>query len=238
MNLTTQILSSLRTRGVSGTAERIFSHLIENLRVRSDSRFDRQFGVDTAGIIEPSDLDIDHHQKHVGHRYEPTPVLAIQAMLDNLTLPHREYSFVDFGSGKGRLLLLAARYPWQNIFGVEFSQRLHEISKANIAKWEDPRQQCTRIESILVDARDFSLPNSPLVLFFFTPFTLPVFKKVVDNIKQSLHEYPRPIQIIYYGSRPDFVEVLTKLNFFHKLICPIRRFSAINKYEGHLFWRN
>lgn len=238
MNLATKILSSLRNRGVIGTAERIFSHLIGNIRVRADSRFDRQFGVNTAGIIEPADLDITNRQKDVGHRYEPTPVLAIQAMLDNLTLPHREYSFIDFGSGKGRLLLLAARYPWQHVFGVEFSQRLHEIAKTNIAKWQDPRQQCTRIESILADARDFPLPHSPLVLFFFTPFTLPVFKHVVDNIKQSLCEYPRPMQILYYGSRPDFVEVLTELDFFHKLICPVRRFSAINKYEGHLFWRN
>lgn len=238
MNLITKILSSLRSRGVIKTAVRIISHVIENIRARVDSRFDRKFDVDTSGIIEPSDLDITNQQRSVGHRYEPTPVSAIQVMLGNLTITHSEYSFIDFGSGKGRLLLLAARYPWQRIIGVEFSQRLHEVAKSNIERWTDPQRQCTRIDSILGDARAFKLPHTPLVLFFFTPFTFPVFEQVVDNIQRSLFEHPRPMQILYYGSRPDFVGVLAKLDFSHKIICPVRRFSAINQYEGHLFWKN
>lgn len=38
------------------------------------------------------------------------------------SVPLQDYDFLDFGSGKGRTLLMAASFPFKKITGVEFSK--------------------------------------------------------------------------------------------------------------------
>jgi len=134
-------------------------------------------------------------------------------MLKALPIDHSKYTFVDFGSGKGRVLLLTSEYAYRQIVGVEFSQGLHRIATNNIATWNNPKQKCFNIKSICVDARDFVLPPDPLVLFFFTPFKPSVTCQVIHRIRESLGNNPRSMRILYYGGSQDFVEVLMRLNF-------------------------
>ena len=53
--------------------------------------------------------------------------------MGKLDVDHREFSFVDYGSGKGRVLMLAAAYPFRRILGVEFSESLDRVARDNIA---------------------------------------------------------------------------------------------------------
>lgn len=41
--------------------------------------------------------------------------------------------FLDLGSGKGRMVLSAARFPFRRIIGVELSNDLTAIARRNVA---------------------------------------------------------------------------------------------------------
>src|SRR5580692_8694630 len=55
--------------------------------------------------------------------YQPTDPALFHEMLDGLAsqayLDFRGFTFLDFGSGKGRTLLMASDYPFRRIIGVE-----------------------------------------------------------------------------------------------------------------------
>ena len=105
------------------------------LRRRRDRAFDETLGVDTAGHLELSALGtIDAASKPYGTHYLPSPVALVRGLLRGLSIRHEDYVFVDLGSGKGRVLLLAAELPFKEIIGVEFSPELHAIALANIER--------------------------------------------------------------------------------------------------------
>jgi SAM-dependent methyltransferase len=231
-----KLFRSLKEHGVRITLREIIDRLNIGLRVFFDRSFDRRFGVETSGIIDIEEYpDVGLEQKSAGYRYEPTPAPALKFMLKKLDIDHSKYTFIDFGSGKGRVLLIASEYPYRKIIGVEFSQALHDIAKSNLNAWKYPTQKCFNIESICMDARNFKLPNDPVVLFFFTPFKNSITAEVVSNIQKSIKNEPRHIEILYYGTNQEFIDVLRKLNLNCREIYGYRPFSARKKYKGVLF---
>ena len=227
----------MREYGFRYTLAKVFNRLISRrMRLYFDQQFDRKHGVDTSGIIYPSALDISEAQKKMSKEYEPTPVKAIRYILKSLMIDHSQYTFVDFGSGKGRVLLLASEYPYKNVIGIEFSRGLHLIAENNIKIWQRrARVECRTIQSICMDAVEFHLPQEPLVLFFFTPFDVSIAHKVVNSICADFKSNPRPIQIVYYGGRQEFLDVLAQTNFLRKEIYSGRPLAAIRHYKGYLF---
>ena len=73
------------------------------LGVYVDRRFDRKHGVDTSGAITLGELAIESDSLECGELYDPFPVRSIKRLMNRLpAIDHREHTFVDFGSGKGR----------------------------------------------------------------------------------------------------------------------------------------
>jgi hypothetical protein len=124
----------------------------------------------------------------------------MRKFLEELDIDYQQYGFVDFGSGKGRVLLEAAAFPFKSVEGVEFSVELHAIADNNIRQYRRGKVRCPAIRSVLSDAAEFQLPAIPLVLYFFNPFSDPVLTIVVDNIRRSIAIDPRPVLIICVGS--------------------------------------
>ncbi len=55
------------------------------------------------------------------------------------------------------------------IVGVELIAELHRAAQQNIREYRSPTQRCVQIESVIADAREFELPEEPLVLYLFNP---------------------------------------------------------------------
>jgi SAM-dependent methyltransferase len=245
-----RLANSLREDRVSVTWSKIVEHVqwrirevkasdpIYRVRLFFDRQFDRKYGVDTSGRIGIQVLDLDAEQKSAGYRYEATPVPALRSLLKALDIDHAEFTFIDYGSGKGRVLLLASEYPFKKIIGVEFSKQLHMTTLDNIKVWQNRNQKCFDIESVCADARYFELPSGPLVLFFFTPFPPPVAKEVIDKIKNSYRSNPRPMRVVFYGTNTHFIELLSGLGFSRRDVYFRRPLSASKHWRGMLFWTN
>ena len=174
-------------------------------------RYDRKFGVETTNRVAATDLDIDMQRMTHAIGYVATGPVIFSMILSDLNLAYGEYRLVDFGSGKGRALLVASEFPFREIVGVELSQRLHHTAEANIARYRSRTQQCRAIRSVCTDATSFVLPYGPTVFYFFNPFNEQVLATVLDNISESIRENPRHIVIIY--SQPVHRNVFDRVSF-------------------------
>ena len=131
--------------------------------------------------------------------YQPTEPALFREMLANLSIDFRQFTFIDIGSGKGRVLLMASDYPFRRILGVELLPALHRVAQENIGKYHSPSQQCFALESICGDARNFELPPEPTLLYLFRPLPESGFVRFLANLDASLRQHPRPVLLLYHN---------------------------------------
>lgn len=166
-------------------------------RACEDWWFDRSRHVDTSGLAPKPDPS-----KVVGDRLDSNiygPVRAANARMAIRDLPLRDfsqYTFIDVGSGKGRVLFIAAEYPFAKVIGVEYSTEMHRCALENIRRFRHPKQRCMQIESIAANAAEYQFPDGNLVLFLFNPFGPEILHRMLANLGRSLAEKPRHVVIM------------------------------------------
>lgn len=162
-----------------------------------DREFDSRFGVDTGGVTYLSGLEIDSHRRRHGVNHWAMDPGEMQAALASLAIDHARFTFVDFGSGKGRAMLMASLLPFRRIVGIEFAPELHRQAKDNIRRFQHPGQRCHNLESVCMDAASYELPDEPLVVFLYNPFGAEVMREVAHNVVESLRKRPRELYVLY-----------------------------------------
>src|SRR5215204_4574968 len=98
---------SLRRYGLGQTLVIVWSVVI-------DARFDSKYGTDTARRIPREQISTDSENLVHCVNYGASKELPFRKLMERLKLP-REGVFVDLGSGKGRALMLAAKYGFRKI---------------------------------------------------------------------------------------------------------------------------
>jgi hypothetical protein len=165
---------------------------------RADSTFDEIWNVQTDGDHDLSELQIVDRTNYLwGNRYQPTVPATFDAMVRSHPLPYEQCIFIDCGSGKGRVLLLASEFPFQRVIGVEFASDLNQVAQHNINTYNSPTQSCKQIETVCADATTFPFPPVPTVLFMANPFEGHVMEKFLKHVENSLRETPRPFFVLY-----------------------------------------
>src|SRR3954470_13614617 len=103
-----KIWTHLRRKGLAQTIATVGGAITHRWSKWRDDAMDRRYGIDTRGIVEPHETDhIGEHGSHsTGH--EPIQRLLFLKMIKQLELDLAKFTFVDFGSGKGRAVILAA----------------------------------------------------------------------------------------------------------------------------------
>src|SRR5207237_9526545 len=108
-----QLRASLRWR-LDPACRAVHALQIEN------AAFDRDFGTDTQSEIHIAELGMaEDDARHGNGLYRGISTSLFDAALDALAEPLERYAFIDYGSGKGKALLLAAAHPFRRIIGVE-----------------------------------------------------------------------------------------------------------------------
>lgn len=181
-------------------------------RMAQADAFDRNYGTETGGMREIGTLDVvsSAAARHAV-RYDPSNPEMVRALISRLQIDYSRFIFIDFGSGKGRVLLVAAGFPFKEVIGVEFSRELHEVALKNIAHFPRNETHAGTVRSIHDDASAYEPPQSDLVCYFYNPFGAPVMERVVTRLA-ALHErHGYRVIIIYVDPRhPDIFEKTTK----------------------------
>jgi SAM-dependent methyltransferase len=159
--------------------------------------YDWQHGVNTCGDAKLADLTLVGSNADHGVFYHPAHPKFLREVLNSLKIDFSTYTFIDLGSGKGRALLVASEYPFAEIIGVEFAAELHEIASRNIQSYRSKTQRCKNVRSVNLDAAEFEMPATPLVLYLFNPFRPAVLVPVLQRLQRSLDSHPRDVTMIY-----------------------------------------
>jgi len=122
-------------------------------------------------------------------QYQGVSPRMMKRVLTRLPIAARTSTFVDYGCGKGRALILALQAGFHNVVGVEFDPRLAHVAQVNLARARRLNiEGNVRIE--VVDAAGFSLPPGPLVGFLYNPFGGDTLRRVARRLCRHASRFP------------------------------------------------
>ena len=96
-----------------------------------------------------------------------TDPALFREMVGRLPIRHDDFVFIDFGSGKGRCLLLATEWPFRRIVGVELSAELNHVAREKHPALTDRKLHVGKMAGALIDAGKVT----PLVIAAPTSFS-------------------------------------------------------------------
>ena len=192
--------SVLRERGIRA----FFRAITDRLYIRW---FEWRLGIRSEAVIDLKEFGI---KNELFRPYVPTDYRSFQTILAALGVRPNEEVFLDFGSGMGRALILAATRPFRKIYGVEIAEQLNEIARQNVRNALS-RLKCRDIELITANAKEFVIPDEVTVIYFANPFCGEVLSDALNNIRASLRRQPRTLRLICkIPARSAFEEEITK----------------------------
>jgi SAM-dependent methyltransferase len=148
----------------------------------ADLWFDLWHGVETALPCEVSEEAVLGPNRVAAVRYQPVDSQLFHALLRALPGGYRDCTFIDYGCGKGKALILAARYAFRSIVGIEFCQRLLRICRSNLSRVAARPEDLSRFRLVHADAAAFCPPPEPAVFFLYNPFDPSVVRAVIGRI--------------------------------------------------------
>jgi SAM-dependent methyltransferase len=114
----------------------------------------------------------------------------------NIVKPRPTDVVYDLGSGMGRILCVFARRNLKKCVGIELFEDLCKIASHNA---EALAGRKAPIEIRCEDASSSDISDGT-IFFLFNPFGAATLRDVLKNIKHSIDENKRQIQIIYYNA--------------------------------------
>jgi len=154
--------------------------------------YEWRLGVRTGQVMRTAEMDFaDPEVQKSAREHWPAAHGIVHDVLKQVDCKGR--GFVDYGSGSGRALLVAATFPFSRIIGVEASPSLAALSKASLEQYYAHRAgpRAPKWEIIADDARTFDPPDDVSIFYFFDPFGDVIFAPVLERIEASLRRAPR-----------------------------------------------
>jgi hypothetical protein len=183
-----------------------------------DSPIEKLFFASTKGRVAAGSVTVIGTRQGHGHDYRPTPRLVFDWALSAIDEDLSKLSFVDYGAGKGRALLLASQHPFTAVGGIEYAEELHDAATMNIAQFPRSQMKCRDVECVHDDAAEIGALDGPAVHYFFNPFSREVFAEVLSSLVTSYRNHPRRLYLILID--PVAEDLVEKSGTFMPLSLP------------------
>ncbi|MEF9992442.1 MAG: methyltransferase [Romboutsia sp.] len=142
------------------------------------------------------------------HPYQATAYFALEILFKQYNLTNNDY-IVDFGCGKGRLNFYINYFFDANVVGIEMDNNYFKdclINKENYLKYHNKKASTIDFKCSL--AQDYVIRPEENKFYFFNPFSIQIFRKIIKNILSSLDTHERKIQLILYYPSEDYIYFL------------------------------
>ena len=170
-----------------------------------------KYNVNTIKPVSLEALTIAEGDISKSSPYEALNYYILENLLENFRkLFPSEKSILDIGSGKGRVLVVAAHYGFKNITGVDFARELCAAAKRNINKIKAQFRDTT-FTIYCKDILNYTIDKSDKVFFLYNPFNNEIMEKLLEKIDRSVKEHSRTIYFIY--ANPQQKEVLLQKGY-------------------------
>ncbi len=95
---------------------------------------ERKYNINTLKIDDLKHEKIESQNLSHASIYQASNYYLIEKAFEYLKNENANNSLIDFGSGKGRILVVAAHYGFTNIIGIDFVESLCKEAENNIEK--------------------------------------------------------------------------------------------------------
>ncbi|MFK2826613.1 methyltransferase [Bacillus sp. B190/17] len=198
----------------------------------NEKQRDQQLQIKTTGMREKP-----HSSIHC-NRYEATPYIALDELFYEYEL-ERSDRVVDFGCGKGRLPFYIHDRFAVSVTGIEINEQLYQEALENQKNYmKRGRRKEGSIHFECCPAEKYEIKRLDNRFYFFNPFSIQVFMKVIRNILLSVEENDRPIDVILYYPTTEYVHFLEIQTTFQLLAeVKVRGLYEKNENERFLIFR-
>ena len=206
---------SLQRRGIIDTLNVALSKFrpmseAHHLAKSQTHPFDLKHGVETSGLVDGVALLSGHEHDAFSTAYwGVSPSRARQVLRRWIEMPPkqdiRDCTFVDFGCGKGRMLLLASELPFHEVIGVELNGTLAAAAARNAEIWTEAGNAVAPIKVLQQDATELPRPAGPCLFYLYNPFGAPVLNKLLERLEKDALDQPGDSDFIYLMAEFDEV---------------------------------
>ncbi|WP_141432745.1 methyltransferase [Bacillus sp. 03113] len=172
------------------------------------------------------------------HRYEPTPYHALEILFNQYELKKSD-RIVDFGCGKGRLPFYIHYLFQATVIGVEMNETFYQEAIDNRNNYlKKVRKGKNQIHFHCGLAEDYPIHPKDNRFYFFNPFSIQIFRSIINNILLSVEKSGREIELILYYSSEDYIYFLENQTVFElkqEVILP--SLYKYNPFERFLIYR-
>lgn len=205
MRLVYKIRWSIEHRGLAGTLTSAAKSLRRKLRppqTRAPHPFDVQNGVNTDGIIPGHDLAIGHANDRFIAGYAAIPPSRFRGAMEKWQTSGpayaiAEYTFIDFGCGKGRAALLASEFSFREVVGVELNPALAKIALENADVWTAAGKAKCPIRIRCGDALELELPQGPCLVYLYNPFGEQIMQRLAEKMRLHFAARHSDLEVLY-----------------------------------------
>ena len=148
------------------------------------------------------------------HRYEPTPYSALEQLFNQYEVKSSD-RVVDFGCGKGRLIFYINYLFNATTVGIEMNQTFYEEAIENQTRYTSKNKNGKgKITFHCCLAEEYEISPLDNRFYFFNPFTIPIFMKVIKNILLSVETAERAVELVLYYPSKDYIYFLENQTSF------------------------
>ncbi len=181
---------------------------------------ERMRGLDFTMVYQ---CDSNEHNNN----YSKSPKKVLNRIFDSIdySVPH---SFMDMGCGKGYVMTLAAKHPFENVGGVEYTPELCNICRQNLGILK-----LDQVKVFNCDAKEFDGYGEYDIFYFCNPFDETILSEVARKIIEA--HVDSPCWIYYLNPyQEERQKAITDAGF--KLVKVIddkyEKYFNINVYES------
>ena len=172
------------------------------------------------------------------HRYEPTPYSALELLFNSYELKSSD-RIVDFGCGKGRLNFFISYLYHASVVGVEMNKSFYLEAVKNRTNYMKKVKTCDNsMEFHCCLAEEYKIDYRDNRFYFFNPFSVQIFMKIINNILLSFEKHPRQIELIlFYGSEDYIFFLENQTGFELKEEIKLSPLSERDSYERFVIYQ-
>lgn len=159
----------------------------------------------------------DSNADRFRYPYEPTPYCVLERLAYSGYIGKKNV-LVDYGCGKGRVDFFLSYQTRCRSIGIEYDDRIFQAASEN----QKTAVSTARTEFVQADAVQYTVPMEADCFYFFNPFSVEIFEKVLDRIRESFYENPREMLFFFYYPSDEYISCLMtedELTFFDEINC-------------------
>jgi SAM-dependent methyltransferase len=154
---------------------------------------DWRLGISTAGGRRLEDVGIGNPYSIP---YYPSDYRSLYKIFRRLRLRPHDDSFLDYGCGLGRVLVVAGTFRFRRVIGVELVPEWATIAEENLRRARG-KLRCPEVQVVRADAAAYAVPADVTLVFFYNPFHGPVLASALASIRRSLDDSPRHLRLVF-----------------------------------------